>query len=303
MKNTPPESETPDASWTTPPDTTKAIPEIQEKIKNMSPHSLTIHLMRAEEWWTERDIKGINDIRDFVAGKIDTLWIEATRLSMRILMNSFKSDDWLVLPDEALLQALTKEIPLSKVEFEALIDSPVTMKRMEIIESLRKKYGSTQTVRDVWNHQKWSYVFPKTWESPNYKKPEVAERLLGWLPNFVQLEYILDNTNEESSLGVALQLEELDAEYEAFVKLNPNDSERIAEYSRQRKELEEYIPERVEIYIEHLIRTGWFSPDEIWVLINNGVLLSHRSLSNWIYEKIQEELRRVSSVKCYELGS
>lgn len=48
-----------------------------------------------------------------------------------------KDEDWLVLSDEVLRAALSGAIPLSREEMSALMDSPITLRRMQILEAER----------------------------------------------------------------------------------------------------------------------------------------------------------------------
>lgn len=48
-----------------------------------------------------------------------------------------KDEDWLVLSDEVLREALSGAIPLSREEMTALMDSPITLRRMQILEAER----------------------------------------------------------------------------------------------------------------------------------------------------------------------
>lgn len=48
-----------------------------------------------------------------------------------------KDEDWLVLSDEVLRAALSGAIPLNREEMTALMDSPITLRRIQILEAER----------------------------------------------------------------------------------------------------------------------------------------------------------------------
>lgn len=67
----------------------------------------------------------------------------ATRLhpldkrALQAFINRFKMDDWLVLADTTLNAALDGSRPLSHIELKALLDSPLTLRRMQVLEAER----------------------------------------------------------------------------------------------------------------------------------------------------------------------
>jgi hypothetical protein len=72
------------------------------------------------------------------------------RQALRAMIHRFKRDDWQVLDDRALIAALDGTQPLSRKEWEALLDSPLTLRRMQVLEAVRRtKEDALQAANDA----------------------------------------------------------------------------------------------------------------------------------------------------------
>ena len=73
--------------------------------------------------------------------------------ALRAIIRRFKSDDWQVLDDQPLIAALEGTQPLSRKEWEALLDSPLTLRRMQVLEAVRRARENKTTAA---NDALWS---------------------------------------------------------------------------------------------------------------------------------------------------
>ena len=57
--------------------------------------------------------------------------------ALAALMQRYQSDDWLQLSDAVLRAALDGSTPLSRTEWQAVLNSPLTLRRMQMLEAER----------------------------------------------------------------------------------------------------------------------------------------------------------------------
>lgn len=202
---------------------------------------------------------------------------ETKNAAIKILMNTHVADNYLKLDDEILVGALSNERPLYKSEWNALISSPCTLKRMQFLANLHARLGWTDTLKANLIHWKLSKNIPQN-TSSNYKNLEISERLLGRPLTPSQREYVLDNPNEEVSLGIDELMElEKQCEYPVW-KLTPEKVDQHNANVEQCLAFEEHIiPQRFDGYIDHLTRGADFSLTEVVTLIHHWVFLSDES--------------------------
>lgn len=80
-------------------------------------------------------------------------------MAIQAMMKQHKANDYLVLDDDILKAALENSRPLYRSEWQALLDSPLTLRRMQVLANLRnKKLSSVRplTVREAANDHLWS---------------------------------------------------------------------------------------------------------------------------------------------------
>jgi len=80
-------------------------------------------------------------------------------MSIQAMMKQHKANDYLVLDDDILKAALENSRPLYRSEWKALLDSPVTLRRMQVLANLRQKKLASiplMTVREAANDHHWS---------------------------------------------------------------------------------------------------------------------------------------------------
>ncbi|EKD44081.1 MAG: hypothetical protein ACD_71C00245G0002 [uncultured bacterium (gcode 4)] len=176
----------------------------------------------------------------------------------RALLNTNRPNDYQILSDEVLIQAMSNEHPLNRTEWNALMDSPITLGRFRVLAEIR------------WKNQN----FQK--ESPYYKNTEATQKLLGRELTFIQIEHILDNPWEERALGI-WEYTNMEKELNQYKESHPQDDDHIQKLNDELTELFGVISwERLETYMDHLLRADFTLP-EIELLIKNGVLLSNHT--------------------------
>lgn len=83
-------------------------------------------------------------------------------LAIKAIAQQFKSDDWLVLSDANLIAALDGTEPLSAVEWAGVLDSPLTLRRIQnlanqLAREARGKIASDTTSSSAANDSYWHH--------------------------------------------------------------------------------------------------------------------------------------------------
>lgn len=80
--------------------------------------------------------------------------------ALAALMRRYQSDDWLRLSDAVLRAALNGSTPLSRTEWQAVLSSPLTLRRMQMLEAERCAAQASgpiaaKTAAPAANDQQW----------------------------------------------------------------------------------------------------------------------------------------------------
>lgn len=68
-----------------------------------------------------------------------------------------KENDWLVLDDDTLIAALDKTQPLTRNEWNALLDSPLTLRRLNVLIQQRRGKRSSHDTAEAANDSEWIF--------------------------------------------------------------------------------------------------------------------------------------------------
>lgn len=195
------------------------------------------------------------------------------KAALAALLRRFKSDDWLVLKDDALRKALTGEQPLSRIEWNAVLDSPLTLRRMN--ELNKQMIARKNTNSNILAHQDYLKEWWE-WESPNYKNTLAAQSILGRELTPEQIERILDTTNEVI-LTWGIYYKDLEIAIESLYTQEKSQEiiKKIEELTLQYHEYLDSFQNRIDTFKQTLMWVG-FTLSEIHLLLNSGSLLSQK---------------------------
>lgn len=77
-----------------------------------------------------------------------------SHIAVNGLLKRYKSNDYLVLDDSALQAAIDGSQPLSQIEWDALVNSPLTLRRLIVLATRAERNGVVRT--DAANDEFWS---------------------------------------------------------------------------------------------------------------------------------------------------